>query len=66
MREPASACEIRVLFNGDQQLANQSSDIRTWVKVPIPALDNEDAVRLGRAFNQQIRFCGAKPDPFAK
>ena len=35
-------------------------------KITLPAEDDEDAARLSRALNQQIRACGGKPDPFAK
>src|SRR5439155_1571694 len=37
----------------------------TLGKVPIPTEDADTAQRLGRAFEQQIRACGGKPDPFA-
>ena len=58
-------------------LTNKSTDLETdpppvtkstreWFTVPLPAVDEEDALRIGRALNQQIRTCGGKTDPFAK
>jgi len=34
--------------------------------ITLPASDEEDAKRISRALNEQIRLCGGKPDPFPK
>ena len=52
-------------------LASPNNAVKTdtkeeWSKFSLPASDEEEAKRLGRAFEQQIQACGGKPDRFAK
>jgi hypothetical protein len=48
-------------FNGQKHSTSEDR-----YKVLIPTSDGEEAKRISRALNEQIRLCGGKPDPFAK
>jgi hypothetical protein len=56
------------MFDG-KTIDGKSFEVPTqesWVKVRLPAYDEEEARRLSRALNLQIQSCGGKRDPFAK
>jgi len=53
------------LVSTDTEPINFSSTEDRY-EITVPAFDEEDARRLARAVNEQIRICGGKADPFAK